>query len=300
MIKYAIDIDGTICDNTWGNYEEAVPNLERIDYINYLYESGNEIKMFTARGSATKKDWFEFTKKQLESWGLKYHHLIMGKPDADIFIDDKAINDSFWLWKKQKISNTGKNSKVSKFFDRVAISFNHISQDVDLLDKIELLGRNLSNTISNRGKIFFAGNGGSFGDSQHIAAEFVAKLNIDRVPLPAIALGTNTSSTTAIGNDYGYEQIFCRELKALGNKLDYLVVFSTSGESKNIISLQEIAKSIGIKSALITGPNKNSKACKLSELVLNTPEGFNDTASIQHMHIAIGHYICEVAQKPFI
>ena len=81
--------------------------------------------------------------------------------------------------------------------------------------------------------------------------------------MPAIALGTNTSSTTAIGNDYGYEHIFCRELKALGNKLDYLV-FSTSGESQNIVLLQEIAKSMGIKSALITGPDKNSKACGLN------------------------------------
>ena len=85
------------------------------------------------------------------------------------------------------------------------------------------------------GKIIFAGNGGSFADSQHLAAELISKLNIDRVPLPGIALGTNSSSTTAIGNDYGFEYIFSRELEAIGKDNDFLIAISTSGESKTLL-----------------------------------------------------------------
>ena len=91
MTKYAIDIDGTICNNTWGDYHKAQPNLKRIEYINKLYDSGNIIKMFTARGSVTKKDWYEFTNNQLKTWGLKFNELILGKPDADILLMIKRV-----------------------------------------------------------------------------------------------------------------------------------------------------------------------------------------------------------------
>ena len=93
MTVYAFDIDGTICNNTFGKYKEALPFKERIESINLLYEKGNIIKMFTARGSTTNIDWYEITKSQLDNWGLKYHELIINcKPHGDLFIDDKAIN----------------------------------------------------------------------------------------------------------------------------------------------------------------------------------------------------------------
>lgn len=100
-MKYVVDIDGTICSNTYGKYEEAVPFLDRIDKINKLYDEGHEIWYFTARGmsknpppSKATIQWYSLTKKQLEDWGCKYHHLYMGKPSADYYIDDKGINDN--------------------------------------------------------------------------------------------------------------------------------------------------------------------------------------------------------------
>jgi|TARA_B100000035_G_scaffold241973_1_gene210464 hypothetical protein len=100
-MKYVIDIDGTICNNTYGKYEEAVPFLDRIDKINKLHDEGHEIWYFTARGmsknpppSKATIQWYSLTKKQLEDWGCKYDHLYMGKPSADYYIDDKGISDS--------------------------------------------------------------------------------------------------------------------------------------------------------------------------------------------------------------
>ena len=98
MTVYAFDIDGTICNNTFGKYEKAKPIQERIDGINYLFEKGHFIKMFTARGSTTDIDWFEFTEKQLKEWGVEYLVLIMGKPFAVYFIDVKGDIDFFWSW----------------------------------------------------------------------------------------------------------------------------------------------------------------------------------------------------------
>jgi hypothetical protein len=99
-MKYVVDIDGTICSNTYGKYEEAVPFLDRIDGINKLYDEGHEIWYFTARGmsenptpSKATIQWHKLTKKQLEDWGCKYHHLYMGKPTGDYYIDDKGISD---------------------------------------------------------------------------------------------------------------------------------------------------------------------------------------------------------------
>ena len=99
MKVYCFDIDGTICTNTDGDYEQAVPFKEIIGKINRLYDKGHKIIFFTGRGSTTGIDWSDFTKKQLEDWQVKYHELIMGKPAADLYIDDKGINSSEWLTK---------------------------------------------------------------------------------------------------------------------------------------------------------------------------------------------------------
>ena len=297
MKIYAFDIDGTICTNTYGEYQKASPFLDRINSINDLYNSGNIIKLFTARGSTTGRNWFELTKTQLSKWGVLYHELILGKPEADYFIDDKACNDKYWLWGG---NNFELKNPCQDFFAKAAISFSHLSRDYSTLKKIDTLGKNVSDTLKNRGIIFIAGNGGSFSDSQHIAAEFIGKLNKDRDPLASIALGTNSSSTTAIANDYGYDKIFSRELEALGSSKDLLIVLSTSGESKNILNLLDKAKEKKIKSALLTGSNISSSAAKLSDLVINSPKIANDAASIQQIHIAIGHYLCELGQSEFM
>tara|TARA_Y100000589_G_scaffold331312_1_gene384278 strand:+ start:4251 stop:5159 length:909 start_codon:yes stop_codon:yes gene_type:complete len=300
MKIYSFDIDGTICTNTYGDYEKADPFLERILSINNLFKKGNIIKLFTARGSTTGKDWSKLTKDQLAKWGVLYHELIMGKPEADIFVDDKAINDKYWLWETNiKESNENLDSAYN-FFNEAAISFSHICQDSILLQKIELLGKNVSETITNGGKIFLAGNGGSFSDAQHLAAEFIGKLNKVRVPLPAIALGNNLSAVTAIANDFGYEDIFSREIEALGTEKDYLITLSTSGKSKNILKLLDIARLKKIKSAILTGPNSPDELSILCDLIINTPKSISSTAAIQQVHIAIGHYMCELGQSTFM
>ena len=93
---YAIDIDGLLCNETLGDYENAVPDMDSIKMVNQLYESDNIIKIFTGRGSATGIDWREFTHAQLTKWGVKYHELILGKPVCDIIVDDKAISLQEW------------------------------------------------------------------------------------------------------------------------------------------------------------------------------------------------------------
>ncbi len=186
------------------------------------------------------------------------------------------------------------------FFEETANYFSLLSNDKKQLKNIELASEILFNAINKDGKIFFAGNGGSFADSQHLAAEFIGKLNVDRQPLAAICLGANLSSTTSIGNDYGFEFIFTRELIALASKIDVLLAISTSGESKNIINLLKTAKTLQLKTILLTGPNQFSSAAKLSDICINTPSLCKDTNSVQQLHIAIGHYICEITQKRYL
>ena len=301
MSIYAFDIDGTICNNTFGKYDDAVPIPDRIAYINYLFDNGHTIKMFTARGSTTNIDWTHKTAKQLKKWGLKYHELIMGKPYADFFIDDKGHNDFFWNWNYKNEKNMEiLEPKTQKFFKNIALTFVHLYQDHEILEKIQHLGQRVAETIENGGKVFFAGNGGSFADAQHLSSEFICKLNSDRNPLPSVALGTNTSSTTAIGNDYGFEYIFSRELEAIGNKNDFLLAISTSCKSKNFINVLQKAKEMEIPRALLTGPRKNTEACNIAEFTINTPEICKNTLEIQQLHIAIGHFICLVGQSKFV
>ncbi len=95
---YCFDIDGTICTITCGSYDLAQPFSDRIETVNFLYAQGHVVKLFTARGSTTGIDWRAVTERQLGEWGVSYHELIMGKPEADLFIDDKAINADQWNW----------------------------------------------------------------------------------------------------------------------------------------------------------------------------------------------------------
>ena len=147
------------------------------------------------------------------------------------------------------------------------------------------------NCIQKNRKIILCGNGGSASDSLHIAAELVGRFTTERRGLPAIALTANPSNITAIGNDYGFEKIFARQLEAIGNKGDLLIGISTSGNSKNIIEAFNEAKRIGIESVCLTGKDGG----KISQM--NSVECINiqshNTARIQEAHILVGHMICE-------
>lgn len=150
------------------------------------------------------------------------------------------------------------------------------------------------NAYKNNKKVLVAGNGGSAADAQHFSAELVSKFLIDRPALNSIALTTNTSILTAIGNDYGNDYIFARQIQAYGNNGDIYLTISTSGNSKNIIKSIEEAKKLGLKTIGLTG-KKTCEMDKLCDLVIKIPS--EKTPIIQESHLMIEHLICALVEK---
>ncbi len=141
------------------------------------------------------------------------------------------------------------------------------------------------------GKLFTAGNGGSAADAQHMAAELVNRFEIERPPLPALAITTDSSNLTSIANDYSYTEVFSKQIRALGKKEDVLLAISTSGASTCIIKAAEAAKSMGIKVIALTGRGGGELAAK-SDIVLNVEA--KRTCRVQEVHITIIHILCEI------
>lgn len=146
-------------------------------------------------------------------------------------------------------------------------------------------------TLKSGGKIIFLGNGGSASDAQHLCAELVGRFKKNRNPLPSIALSTNIASLTALGNDFGFETIFSRQIQALCSKKDLVVCISTSGESKNVILAAQTAKEMGIKTIGFLGKD-GGRLKNLVDVSFVVP--LTDTARIQEVHILLGHIICEI------
>ncbi len=142
-------------------------------------------------------------------------------------------------------------------------------------------------------KVLLFGNGGSAADAQHIASELAGKFYRERAPLPAIALTTNTSSLTAIANDYGYEEVFARQVKGLARKGDIVIGISTSGNSPNVLRAIEQAKQLGAVTIAFTGQGGNLK--ESADYVLSIPS--SDTPRIQEAHITAGHIICYLVEE---
>jgi len=140
-------------------------------------------------------------------------------------------------------------------------------------------------------KIILFGNGGSAADAQHIAAELTGRYKVERRGLPGIALTTDTSALTAIGNDYGYDRVFDRQIEAIANKEDLVIGISTSGNSPNIINALKLAKEMGCNTIGFSG-NDGGRMNELCDLNLVVPS--NNTPRIQEMHILFGHTICQV------
>lgn len=159
------------------------------------------------------------------------------------------------------------------------------------IDAIEQAAEMLVRTISSGRKILICGNGGSAADAQHIAAEFTGRYERERRALAAIALTTDTSALTAIGNDYGFERVFARQVEALAEPGDCLIAISTSGNSPNILAAVVAAKRIGCKTIGLTGQlgSNLSSLCDAAILVPSTR-----TSRIQEAHIAVGHIFCEI------
>jgi len=166
--------------------------------------------------------------------------------------------------------------------------------DTTKLNLIDQCVKVITNAYRNGKKTLIAGNGGSAADAQHISGEFVSKFNFDRPGLSSIALTTNTSVLTAIGNDYGYEHIVKRQLEAFGCEGDVFIGISTSGNSKNILKALEVCRDKGIFSIAFTG-EKGNKMKELSDVCIEVPS--NETPRIQECHILIGHIICCIVEE---
>ena len=151
-------------------------------------------------------------------------------------------------------------------------------------------------TLKNGNKILLCGNGGSAADAQHIAAELIGRYKSERRGLPGIALTTDTSVLTSIGNDYGYDRVFDRQVEALANKGDLIIGISTSGNSKNVLNALIIGQKLGCKTLGFSG-NNGGLMNELSDINLVVPS--NITARIQEMHILFGHIICQVVDDYF-
>tara|TARA_B100000900_G_scaffold396396_1_gene395633 strand:+ start:325 stop:876 length:552 start_codon:yes stop_codon:yes gene_type:complete len=161
---------------------------------------------------------------------------------------------------------------------------------IDEIDNIEKILKISLNTIKSGNKIILCGNGGSATDASHIAAEFVGKFERDKYPLPAISLSDNMSTITAVGNDYGFEEIFSRQIKAIGKKNDLLIAISTSGNSKNILEAIKVANELEIKCFAFSGKD-GGKILDLKCDIIRVNS--TNTARIQEMHILIGHLLCK-------
>jgi len=142
------------------------------------------------------------------------------------------------------------------------------------------------------GKVLIAGNGGSAADAQHIAAELVGRYRQDRPALPAIAITTDTSALTAIGNDYGYDQVFSRQVEALARPGDVLIGISTSGNSGNVLNAAQTARGIGASVVGLVG--RAGALAEKSDILIEVPAG--RTATIQECHIMIGHILCALIE----
>lgn len=163
-----------------------------------------------------------------------------------------------------------------------------------LSEQIMLAATTISKALSANGKLLLCGNGGSAADAQHIAAELVGRFRRERHALPAIALTTDTSILTALGNDYGFEQIFARQVEGLGQANDLLVVLSTSGNSQNVLLAVERARSQGLYTIGLTGKQKSPLTDSV-DLCLSVPA--EDTALIQQAHITILHIVCDLVEQ---
>ena len=163
-------------------------------------------------------------------------------------------------------------------------------------DKIQTIIKKIINCFDKNGKLIFCGNGGSASDSQHLAAEFIGRYKLDRKPLPAIALNTDTSVLTALSNDLGYAKVFERQIEALANENDILFAISTSGKSINVINAVNAAKRLKVFTICFTGA-KNNKLSDLTDISINVPA--EQVNHIQEMHIMVGHFICELVEKHY-
>lgn len=168
-----------------------------------------------------------------------------------------------------------------------------VLDDEKLIAQIQTLAANCVKSLQSGGKVIFAGNGGSFADAQHLSAEFISRFMFDRAPLASLVLAANNSAISAIGNDYGYDQVFARELKGVARDGDVFIPISTSGNSANILVAVEEANQLGLITMAFTGAGGGKLAAICDCLCVPSRE----TGRIQECHIMVGHIICGLVEK---
>ncbi|MBI4274885.1 MAG: D-sedoheptulose 7-phosphate isomerase [Rhizobiales bacterium] len=183
---------------------------------------------------------------------------------------------------------------VQSYFRRSGDVLAHAAADRDLLAAIGAIVDRVVICLKNGGKLLIAGNGGSAADAQHIAAELLSRFGFDRSPLPAIALTTDSSVLTAIGNDYGFDRVFERQVRGLGRKGDVFLAISTSGRSPNVLAALKAAREIGLITVGFTGA-KDVGMRALCDVILAAPS--EETALIQQIHITAAHAICGLIER---
>ncbi len=164
----------------------------------------------------------------------------------------------------------------------------------ELSGRIEAAAKKLIRCVQGGGKILLCGNGGSAADAQHLAAELVGRFKKERAAIPAAALTTDSSVLTALGNDYGYERVFSRQVEALGRERDLLIVISTSGRSPNALLAAKTARRIGMTVVALTGQG-GGELDPLADICIPVPS--TDVARIQEAHIAVGHILCDLLER---
>ena len=161
------------------------------------------------------------------------------------------------------------------------------------LNSLTAVIRAVAQALEAGNKVLLFGNGGSAADAQHIAAEFMNRLSMERPPLPAVSLATDSSVLTSISNDYSFSEVFAKQIKALGRAGDIAIGISTSGSSANVVRAFEVAREIGLITVALTGSNGGTIA-EMADYALIAPSG--KTPRIQELHITIGHVICEMVE----
>jgi D-sedoheptulose 7-phosphate isomerase len=187
----------------------------------------------------------------------------------------------------------GREQNVIDHFRNSCSTLTRATGDQDLVASIVAIADTVTRAFRAGGKLLIAGNGGSAADAQHIAGEFLSRLNFDRNPLPAIALTTDTSVLTAIGNDYGFDRVFERQVRGLGRQGDVLIAISTSGRSPNIIAALKAAREIGLVTIGFTGSGMRPMT-PFCDLCLSAPS--DETPQIQQVHIVAAHAICGLVE----
>ena len=188
--------------------------------------------------------------------------------------------------------------KLKDIITKSIVESSQMSSDSSINEKfisnLELAANHLINTFENNGKVLLAGNGGSAADAQHIAAEFMGRLNFDRDPLPAISLTSNTSNLTCIANDYGYDHIFSRQAEALVDPNDSIIAYSTSGKSANIVKLVKEMRGKANSIIALTG-SYTDHLSEYCDVILSVNS--RRTTRIQEIHAIAGHILCECVEE---